>query len=354
MKIKILIVTLITALSTITLKAQDPVFTQFYNTPLNLNPGLTGCSRNDTRFCFNSRLQWLKLVDPFQYYSVSFDQQTESNFSYGAVLNYSSEGYLRTLNTAGLLGVKIGNDACNNWMLSMALQAGGTFTNINKNKLLFADQINQSGPMGVPSAAEILNQPYRKPYFDISTGLIFTWNKLLIGASGFHLNEPDNSFSGQQQESHLPKRFTGHISYLLNIGGDDEVTAEIKPTLIYQSQGVARSISGGALINLPKWRFELGLWYKSAMQVTRYNSFGISLNINLSTEPSSANNFSSMRQRAGVSYEAEMGNLNIQRSRGIMEGGFSLDKNLFGDRICPDIPQCSQMFNQKTYPWMFF
>src|SRR5436189_5376057 len=60
-------------LPALTVKAQDPEFTQFYANPLYLNPAFAG-SAKCPRLNLNYRNQWPALTGTFVTYSASYDQ----------------------------------------------------------------------------------------------------------------------------------------------------------------------------------------------------------------------------------------------------------------------------------------
>ncbi|HRO74000.1 MAG TPA: type IX secretion system membrane protein PorP/SprF, partial [Saprospiraceae bacterium] len=62
---------------TLQVSAQDIHFTQFYMSPLNLNPALTGVMNCRTRMVANYRNQWSAILSANAYntYSVSYDQK---------------------------------------------------------------------------------------------------------------------------------------------------------------------------------------------------------------------------------------------------------------------------------------
>ena len=59
------------------LTAQDIHFSQFYMSPLNLNPAMTGVMNCNSRIAVNYRSQWASVLgnNAFQTYSVSYDQR---------------------------------------------------------------------------------------------------------------------------------------------------------------------------------------------------------------------------------------------------------------------------------------
>ena len=60
-----------------TVEAQDIHFSQFYMSPLNLNPALTGIMNCNMRVSSNYRNQWSSVLkaDAFKTYNVSYDQK---------------------------------------------------------------------------------------------------------------------------------------------------------------------------------------------------------------------------------------------------------------------------------------
>ena len=52
--------------------AQDPQFSQYYQSPLYLNPGFTGITPQQ-RATFNHRIQWPNLPQAFSTFAASYD-----------------------------------------------------------------------------------------------------------------------------------------------------------------------------------------------------------------------------------------------------------------------------------------
>ena len=61
------------ALGTLSVKAQDPNFSQFFASPLTLNPAMTGKIDGLYRVAGNYRNQWPTINNAFTTYTVSFD-----------------------------------------------------------------------------------------------------------------------------------------------------------------------------------------------------------------------------------------------------------------------------------------
>jgi len=75
--LKNLLIILFAVLGTATLTAQDIHFSQFYSSPLNLNPALTGVMNCNVRLSGNYRNQWASVLkaNAFSTYSISYDQR---------------------------------------------------------------------------------------------------------------------------------------------------------------------------------------------------------------------------------------------------------------------------------------
>ena len=55
--------------------AQDPSFSQFFSSPLNVNPALTGNINGDWRVISNFRDQWIGPASPYTTGTVSYDRK---------------------------------------------------------------------------------------------------------------------------------------------------------------------------------------------------------------------------------------------------------------------------------------
>ena len=76
-RLRLLLLLCAIGLTSISLSAQDIHFSQFYLSPLNLNPALTGVMNCNVRLTANYRNQWGSVLgnSSFRTYSVSYDQR---------------------------------------------------------------------------------------------------------------------------------------------------------------------------------------------------------------------------------------------------------------------------------------
>lgn len=351
----ILIVMLFTGVKCV---AQDPVFSQFYFSPQYLNPGFTGTGKNEFRAGFNSRLQWVNLQAPLQAYNAAADYYFSGpKMSLGLMANRFNEGYLKTSQAYLLFAKNFGSDEymCRNWFVNVAFQGGLGSVNANRKHLLFPDQIDVDGPTGTPSQFELF-QNAGKTYFDMSVGMVFCYYNVMFGGAVHHLNEPVYGLLAGGDDSRLPRRLTFHLSYV-NSRADYDVADDgvlIKPTVIYNAQGISRSLAIGSLFEFPGWAISGGIWYKNnfgagqSLGIVENHTLNIGIVLKLGPVRNHYNGDAVMRLNTGFSYEAELNRPGIRYTKGSMEAGMLYDRNLDGSNECRSV-DC-----EVRYPWVFF
>ena len=77
MKKAILFIVLLIAMRA--MNAQDPSFSQFFSSPLNVNPALTARINSDWRVISNFRDQWLGPASPYATGTISYDAKVLQN-----------------------------------------------------------------------------------------------------------------------------------------------------------------------------------------------------------------------------------------------------------------------------------
>ena len=338
--------------------AQDPLFSQFFYSPQYLNPAFTGTGKNEFRANVNTRLQWVNLQAPLQAYNISADYYFESpKMSLGLMANRFNEGYLKTSQAYLLFAKNFGSDEymCRDWFVNVAFQGGFGSTNANRKHLLFPDQIDIDGPNGMPSQFELF-QNAGKTYFDMSVGMVFCYYNWMVGGAAHHVNEPMYGLIAAGDDSRLPRRFTFHLSYVNSRADYDPADQGvlIKPTVIYNAQGVSRSLSIGTLFDFPDWAIGGGIWYRNnfgagkSLGIVENHTLNIGITLKLGAFTNHYNGEANMRLNTGFSYEAELNRPGIRYTKGSMEAGMLYDKNLNGTSECRSV-DCN-----VRYPWVFF
>jgi type IX secretion system PorP/SprF family membrane protein len=163
--------------------AQDPNFSQFFASPMTLNPALTGKFDGLFRVAGNYRNQWPTINNAFVTKTVSVDFSPMRN-------KLSSIDNHKGLDENGLHQIGAGFQ--------------GTYINkrLDVAKVDFEDELTPLGFTGVTSEIFASNQ-ISIGYFDLNTGLIYTGstdgrNSFYIGASMYHINRPKETFQGGQ------------------------------------------------------------------------------------------------------------------------------------------------------------
>ena len=134
---------------TIAAHSQDIHFSQYYASPLTLNPSLTGLINGDFRVAANVRGQWFSVpntggIAPYTTYQVSYDHSLfrkklkTSGFGAGLMV-YADEagnGSLTSQAIMGSLAYHLALDRFGRHRLSVGLQAGVVFKRIFQYDLL--------------------------------------------------------------------------------------------------------------------------------------------------------------------------------------------------------------------------
>lgn len=230
--------------------AQDIHFSQFYNSPLNLNPANTGVFKGDWRFNANHKRQWKSFANAYRTFSGSADKTfglTENlSTGTGIILNndLAGDGNFGTNQIYGLAALNYDTDK---YTLSLGISAGYCQHSFDFNEFYFGnqytgDQFDPDIPINeIPSDDHF-------SYLDISGGLLtrikFEEKQYMdIGAAVFHPNKPRKSFYIDESLI-LPMRWHIHTSANLNITRD----AVLIPVGLFMAQGTYREYNIGSLI----------------------------------------------------------------------------------------------------------
>lgn len=187
--------------------AQDPNFSQFFASPMTLNPALTGKFDGEFRFASNYRNQWPSINNAFITGTASLDMSIMKNripetdqFGIG-IMGYSDKAGNGVLNSTyyGLsMAYHKGLDENGYHQIGAGFQ--GTYMNkmLNLNKVYFEDQLTPFGFTGVTSESFSSSQ-VKLSYFDLNAGVFYNgstngYNNFYLGASMYHINRPKESF----------------------------------------------------------------------------------------------------------------------------------------------------------------
>ena len=251
------------------LDAQDPIFSQFYNAPLQLNPALAGIG-HAPRFALNYRNQWPLVSDAFAAYatySASYDQYFEDyNSGLGVqILADDAGGGLIKTNKAALFysyNLYITNET----FIKGGIEVSMLQTRVGWDKLVFGDQLDPRygnlSPGGTPYPTEEIDpQDDQSLVFDVGFGTVLYNSNYFVGISLKHLNSPNTGILGQNEDAYdgLPTRFSLHGGYQFRLKNSDVF---VTPNAMYVKQGDFSQLNAGAYVGIQA--VYAGLWYRHA------------------------------------------------------------------------------------------
>lgn len=252
------------------MKAQDPVFSQFYMTPLQLNPGLAGLSE-DLRVAASYRNQFPGFNNAYRTYTVAADIfMPDRNIGGGFWLlaDDAGDGILKTVKGAGIFSCRL--QLGDNSYLKSGAEVGLVQSTLNWNRLTFGDQLDNlfggTSPGGTPyPTEEIAPDKNQIVYADIGLGMVLYGRKLYGGLAIRHLNRPDPGFLNINSalSPRLPMVWTLHGGGTWKVlralfRNWTEVT--VSPSLLYARQGDLSQLNAGATVDADL--ISLGIFYR--------------------------------------------------------------------------------------------
>lgn len=276
-------------------RAQDVHFTQYFTSPLTLNPAQTGLTEQDWRVSANFRTQWYTVSNnPYVSGTLAFDMPLlRGKLSEGDALGIGVLGLYDRAGTGGYQNTTVGlslayhkafgNDKQHT--LSLGVQGYMVQKSIQWDKLVFGDQINVNAPGGHLagiSAENFGNADLTYP--DFNAGIMYSGRvsekaTLYGGVSYYHLTRPEEKFLSSNTAYKINSRYSAHL------GGSLEMNENTVMYLsaMYQKQGPASELLLGGAVGfimnpghseyIRNTIFYLGGWYRYGDAVAPYIGF---------------------------------------------------------------------------------
>lgn len=254
---------------TVSSNAQDPVFSQFYSTPLQLNPAFAGVTYAP-RITLNYRNQYPNWPNAYATYAATYEQSVEAlNSGFGLIVMTDAAGdkLYRSNRISGVFGYKV--RIKREHVLKFGVQAGIIQSFIDWDRLQFVDQFDElngigDGAGGTNPTEEIRPESLNRTIPDISAGIMYYSPKFHAGFSVKHLNSPDDDLLliNNNLQAGLPLRLTAHGGWevILEKGNNRRPPTFISPNLMFVKQGDFGQINGGVYAGLRQ--FYGGIWYR--------------------------------------------------------------------------------------------
>jgi type IX secretion system PorP/SprF family membrane protein len=313
---KSILITSCLLLGGLSLSAQDIHFSQFYMSPLNLNPAMTGVMNCNIRLVANYRNQWASVLrsNAYNTYSVSYDQRIpvgrNDYFGVGGTFWGDRAGEANFSTLTGKMSAsyskKMGGYRDQANYLVVGAEAGVAQRSIDFLKLRWGLQHDGNGGFNENADSGEAGVFDRDNFIfaDLAAGLLWFMvfddnNSLYLGGAFHHLNRSNQSFNSNDEDL-LYSRFTFHA------GGEFMMSNRfgLVPGVIVMSQGPSFQVNAGTSFKFllgsrqTYQAFQIGLWTRISNKIetgvlndaaiisTRFDyenfSLGFSYDINVS------------------------------------------------------------------------
>ena len=264
---------------------QDLVFSQFYNTPLVINPAFAG-NTTAAQFSGNYRLQWPGVSSAYESFALGYNQyfkNINSGFGLSVVSDSAGDGALEHLTIGGTYMYKV--ILAGEYQLKIGIEAALGQNRLDWNKLQFGDQIDISGPINVGGTFiptdELVPESFNKSYLDVSTGFLVYNKSWYAGMTFRHMNTPDNGFisSNSQNKLGLPLLWNAHLGYqyVFDIGNKQTKPSFISPSLLVANQADFWQVNAGAYVQLKS--LILGAYFRHTINNSDAMIFSFGVNL---------------------------------------------------------------------------
>jgi type IX secretion system PorP/SprF family membrane protein len=263
---KLFFITIILLVTQNFVLSQDAQLTQFYNAPLYINPAYAG-SIELSRVGFNQRIQWPTLSQTIETSSAYFDNHFNNTpHGIGFLVVKNQESLAKLSYTYVALQYSYRLEINDNWVFQLGTEGRFFQKDADFEELLFSDQIDLSSGVIADVSADFVSGQYRVGGLDLAAGGVLFSNSSWLGASVYHLTEPDDSFDGNS--SKIPRFYSLHGGYKFNLkNGKRRKTLayafqerSISLAANYKQQSVFSQLDFGIQSYLEPVYF--GLWYR--------------------------------------------------------------------------------------------
>lgn len=313
---------------TLSMAAQDQHFTQFYASPLTLNPALSGNFEGLYRAGVIYRDQWRQALErPYATSSAMIDLrlkapgklQRRDKVGVGLLFFNDKVGGLdfstTNMSIAGAYHKSL--SFLSNQYLSAGFQIGITQRNVSYEYLNFNDQFNGTDGYTVPTSEVLPENNFA--YADMALGLNYSAyfdrrSGIYAGATIHHFNGPNVSF--YSDDPNIPSN-TLYRKYTAHVGGQILLGERLMmiPRVLFRKQGPHYETNAGTNFRFPVNETEtvamhLGSWVRTASRSE--NSWGTEAIVGLV-----GLEFSNIL--LGISYDMNLGTINNGFRRNALE-----------------------------------
>lgn len=237
-------------------RAQEIQFTQFYATPMFLNPAFAGLTY-EHRFTASYRRQWPNIRHAYTTYMGAYDyniSDLNSGIGVFAIQDVAGTSNLTTTQAGGnfAYSAKISKTS----EIRGGLMVAMTQKRLDNTSLIFNDQLITGSPTSVDFKSERVN------YLDMGAGALFNSTNYWIGASARHINQPNTSMLGNIEVLPVYLSVHGGYRYIIAAAGSSKTKLEefVSASVHYRNEQKYDQFDIGAYYF--KSFLNVGLWYR--------------------------------------------------------------------------------------------
>lgn len=306
---------------TVAVRAQDPNFTQYFSSPMTVNPALIGKEVADWRAIANYRTQWFGNSEafPFRTSTISIEKRLSQDkigtnqLALGMMVlsDESNAGLLKNNYASAGLAYNNALDAEGKMLLGAGIMVNYHNRILDPSKFIFQSQYGSMGyqpNLGTPDGVNIT----KDSYVDVNVGVHFSERRQKIGysmgISYFHASKPQDGAYLQNQH-YLYPRLSWQGSLQFNLNNRDEL--EFSSLVNHQVSGGENpdQFMLGAIYKLqvadqeyPITKINFGFWDRFNQSASAYFGvqgkshwlFGVSYDFIINDQKTGFTNYQSM------------------------------------------------------------
>jgi len=313
------------------LSGQDIHFSQFYESPLLLNPACAGATNSDFRFVVNYKNQWKSVITPYKTTAIAFDSRVyinkkrKGNFiGYGLTFYNDKAGLSKLTTNQVSLDLNYHLFFSRSSSLSAGVKTGLFQRSINTTELKWDAQFDgKNYDASLPTRESAVYQSFMK--FDLAAGMLYQYYnraskfRFELGGSMAHITKPKNSF--YSKDPALNFKYIGHTG--MTIKATDGIF--FLPSALFALQGKHSEFTAGG-----NFRFAIGEQTKEKVILNTFTlissaiQFGVFYRVKDAVIFTAAMDYK-RNMTFGVSYDVNVSNLTAaSRRRGGLEFSFIL------------------------------
>lgn len=247
---------------TVPVKAQDPLFTQYFSAPMAVNPAFTGINEG-IRINSQFRMNWINWPTPFKTAQITFESfipPIKSGIGIRLLTDDAGNGVLKTNQLAVCYAYQL--QVNKDWFLRFGFEGGFNQVQFNWGMLFFEDQIDPYTGLNTSlSVTEIPPVSLNRLEPDLGTGFLLFRKNLYAGVSLRHLNRFNQSFWNRSiLETGRPMTLSVHAGFDVPVPGRPIGKGDVylSPMILFLSNNQSNLLQLGSSYHIGQ--FITGFW----------------------------------------------------------------------------------------------